>query len=530
MKRSRAGRRISPPGQDGPRAKLTGDEKVSGDLEKDVAGLKDVLGASDDIIFREFRLCGNGQLVATLVYVDGMVDKDLVQRDVIRPLMHLCSSLSGKSLISAEELSRIVQEELVNIQEIKESDTYQAAIDGLLNGDPALFVDGMTVALNAGLRNWEHRTISEPSTEQVIRGPREGFNELLKTNITLIRRKLKDPNLSVKLLKLGERSQTDIAVLYHAEITNESLVKEVFRRLNKIEISAILDSGYIEQYLQDNPWSPFPQVQYTERPDRVASALLEGRVAILADGSPFALLAPATLPTFLPAPDDYYDSWIVVTAIRLFRTISIFNSSLLPSIYVSLLNFHHEMIPVRLSLAMATARSGVPFPAVVEALIMEVTFELLREAGVRLPTAIGQTIGIVGGIIIGQAAVSARIVSPLTVIIVALTAIGSFSIPAVNMATSLRLLRFPLLLLAATFGFYGVLAGLILIYLHLVTLKSFGVPYMSPVSPFSLATLNDTIVRAPLWRMRWRPRFFAPRDPDRLAPRPAPGRKGGRNQ
>ncbi len=241
----------------------------------------------------------------------------------------------------------------------------------------------------------------------------------------------------------------------------------------------------------------------------------------MTDGSPNALIAPATLSNFLPAPEDYYERWILMTAIRIVRTASLLNSILLPSLYIAFLNFHQEIIPSRLALAIAGARAGVPFSAVVEAFLMEFTFELLREAGIRLPAPIASTIGIVGGIIIGQAAVSAGLVSPVMVIIVALTAIGSFAVPSFNVALSIRILRFPLMILAAMFGLYGITAGGILIMLHLVTLKSFGVPYLSPVAPLTLSGLTDTIVRAPLWQHRIRPQMYRPRNRYRSVPDPS---------
>ncbi|HBK86359.1 MAG TPA: spore germination protein [Firmicutes bacterium] len=381
-----------------------------------------------------------------------------------------------------------------------------------------LIVHGLNLAFVLGAKKWEHRAISDPATENLVRGPREGFNELMKVNVALVRRRVKDPQFRVKYLKLGKRSVTDCALLYLEDVANPVLVDEVKRRIDLINIDGILDSGYIEQFIQDTPYSPFPQVQYTERPDRVAAAILEGRVAIVSDGSPNALIAPATLTNFLPAPEDYYERWLLMTAIRIVRTASLLNSILLPSLYIAFLNFHQEIIPSRLVLAIAGARAGVPFSAVVEAFIMEFTFELLREAGIRLPAPIASTIGIVGGIIIGQAAVSAGLVSPVMVIVVALTAIGSFAIPSFNVALSIRILRFPLMLLSAMFGLYGLTAGGILIVMHLVTLKSFGVPYLSPIAPLTLSGLTDTMVRAPAWQHRLRPLMFRPRNKYRSAP------------
>jgi spore germination protein KA len=267
----------------------------------------------------------------------------------------------------------------------------------------------------------------------------------------------------------------------------------------------VLESGYLEEFIEDNPYSPFPQVVHTERPDRVTASLLEGRVAILTDGTPFALIVPAEFITLMQSPEDYYERYMVATAIRWLRYIGFAMSLLLPSLYIAITTFHQEMIPTRLLISLAAAREGVPFPALVEALMMEFTFEALREAGIRLPRAVGQAVSIVGALVIGQAAVQAGIVSPLMVIVVAITGIASFMNPAFNIALTMRLMRFPLMLLAATLGLFGVMVGILAILIHLAGLRSFGVPYLSSLAPLHTKDLKDVAVRAPWWAMDNRP-------------------------
>ena len=495
--------------------------QLSQDLHTNMLVLKKLLGNSDDVLFREFTIGNADNLPAVLIFIDGLVDKDTLQRDVMSPLMLWAQEIDAPSATTPQAIHRLMAEHFLSFAELREKETYPEIVADVLGADAVLLIDGLNLGFVLGAKSWEHRSISDPATENLDRGPREGFNEVMKSSVALIRRRVKDPQLRVKFIKIGQRSATDCALLYIEGIANPVLVDEVRKRLDLIDIDGVLDSGYIEQFIQDMPYSPFPQVQYTERPDRVAAALLEGRIGILSDGSPNALIAPATLSNFLPAPEDYYERWILMSAIRIVRTFSILNSILLPSLYIAFLNFHQEIIPTKLALAMAGARSGVPFPAVVEAFLMEFTFELLREAGIRLPAPIASTIGIVGGIIIGQAAVSAGLVSPVMVIVVALTAIGSFAIPSFNVALSIRILRFPLMLLSAMFGLYGLTAGIIIILLHLVTLKSFGVPYMEPVAPLVLQGLTDTIVRAPLWAHRWRPLMYRPQDRYRSSARPS---------
>lgn len=488
------------------------DHPISSSLEENIEVLKKLLGNSDDVILRRITIGNANRLSAVIIVVDGLVDKVALQNNVMEPLMLWARKIEAPVVSTSEAIRSFFSEQLISFLEIKEQTTYPELVDAVLGADAVLLIDKLDIGFVLGAKQWEHRSISDPATENLVRGPREGFNEVMKTSVALVRRRIKDPNLRVKFLRLGTRSATDCALLYIEDVANPVLVNEVKRRLEVINNDSILENGYIEQFIQDTPFSPFPQVQYTERPDRVAAALLEGRVAIMSDGSPSALLVPATLSNFLPAPEDYYERWFLMTFIRIVRTASLLNSMLLPSLYIAFTSFHQEIIPTRLALAMAGARAGVPFSALIEALLMEFTFELLREAGIRLPVPIASTIGIVGGIIIGQTAVSAGLVSPIMVIVVALTAMGSFAVPSFNVAISIRILRFPLMILSALFGLYGLTAGVILILLHLVSLKSFGIPYLSPVAPLTLSGLTDTIVRAPRWLHRLRPLMYRPRD------------------
>ncbi len=492
------------------------DRPLSCNLEENITLLKKLFG-SDDVIYRQFNIGSDNRLPAALIFIDELIDKDSIQRDAMTNIMVRARMAASPAVSTPDGIRRLICDDLLAIAELKEVQTYPDVLEAVLGADAILLVDGLDVALNLGIKSWEHRGVGEATNEVSIRGPREAFNEVLKTSLALIRRRIKDPMLRVKMVQLGERSSTDAAIVHIEGVTNPHLVDEVCRRLDLIKTDTIMDSSYVEQFIQDAPFSPFPQVQWSERPDRTASALLEGRIVIVCDGSPNALIAPATLPNFLPATDDYYERWLISTFVRFVRTISILASVLLPALYISVINFHQELLPTTLAVAIAGSRTGVPISALLEALSMEFTFELLREAGLRLPAALGSTIGIVGGIIIGQAAVSAGLVSPIMVVIVALTAIGGFSIPSYSVAATLRFLRFPLLFLGGVFGLYGVTAGGIVILLHLVSLKSFGVPYLSPIAPLTLSALTDTVVRAPIWTHRFRPLFYRPQDAHRSA-------------
>jgi spore germination protein len=309
----------------------------------------------------------------------------------------------------------------------------------------------------------------------------------------------------IRTIQLGRRSKTDIAYVYIKGITDPDLIEEVEERLNEIDIDQILSSGHLEQLIQDNTYSPLPQIQSTERPDKAVANLMEGRVAILVDNSPFALLTPSTFAQFFQSPEDYNERWFVASFIRILRWFASFLAVFTPAVYIAVVTYDSGLIPTRLALSIAASRAGVPFPSLIEALLMESTIELLRESGARLPSAIGQTIGIVGGIIIGDAAVKAGITSPIMVIIVAVTAIASFVIPSYSAAIGIRLIRFPLMILAGFLGLYGVMIGFIALNIHMVSLKSFGIGYMSPQAPVIFQDMKDLIIRVPAKKMRKRP-------------------------
>ncbi len=334
----------------------------------------------------------------------------------------------------------------------------------------------------------------------------------------LIRRRIRDPNLVFRHLKVGQRARNDLVIAYIEGITKPELLKEVETRLKEVEIDIILDSGYIEQMIEDVWWSPFNTIQDTERPDEIAAGLTEGRVAILVDNSPFALLAPATFNTQMLSPEDYYLRWPVANFVRLLRFIASFTALVTPSLYIAVTSFHPEMIPTQLALSIAGTREGIPFPAFVEAVIMELALELLREAGIRLPGPIGQTIGIVGGLVIGDAAVRARLVSPIMVIVVALTAIAGFIIPTYSLGFGLRITRFFLMILASLLGIYGLTLGMLILLGHLATVTSFGVSFLSPWAPLNWHDLGDSVIRGPWHKANKRPNYTTPQNRRRQPP------------
>ncbi|MFZ5631567.1 MAG: spore germination protein [Bacillota bacterium] len=502
--------------------------RLSPRLDDNLNLLESILGRNTDVIIRRFRLGMAEQTGAAIIYVDGMVDKDVLNSNVMKPLM-LESRKAGFSP-AGENLLGLVKNFTVTVSNIRDTRIMDEVVTGILYGDVILLIDGQDTALILGIKGWSARQVTEPEAEVLVRGPREGFTETLRTNTTLIRRRLRSPNLTFEDLHIGRVTYTGVTIAYIRGIASPDLVAEVKNRLRRIDIDGVLESGYLEELIEDNPYSPFPHIFHTERPDRVAAALLEGRVAVLTDGTPITLVVPGEFITFMQSPEDYYERYILGTSIRWLRYIAFTISLLLPSLYIAITTFHQEMIPTRLLISLAAAREGVPFPALVEAMLMEFTFEALREAGIRLPRAVGQAVSIVGALVIGQAAVQAGIVSPLMVIVVAITGIASFMNPAFNIAITMRLLRFPMMLLAGTLGLFGVMAGILVILIHLAGLRSFGVPYLASLAPLHTGDLKDVAVRAPWWAIDRRPAETGKLNRRRQAPgqKPSPPAPDGR--
>ncbi|KXG76194.1 spore germination protein [Thermotalea metallivorans] len=491
---------------------------VEKNCEKNLDKIKEILAGSDDIIYRTFFVGNEQKMKFAIVYTEGLADKNLVNEYVLKNLMVLSRMADMEVHAFRHQVYEVIKDGTLSVSDLKEIDDINLAIDMILSGETALILDEWDKLLIIASKGWPTRSVSEPSTETVIRGPSEGFTETLRVNTALIRRRIRDPKLKIHQMQIGRRSKTDVAIVYIEETVNKDVLKMVKERLDRIDIDAVLETGYIEQLIEDNWRSPFPQAQYTQRPDSVAGSLYEGRVAILVDNTPFALLVPATAITLLQSPEDYYERFFIASAIRMLRFISVAMSLVLPAIYIAITSYHPGMLPTDLALYVAGSRNNVPFPAFIEAFLMEAALELLREAGIRLPAPIGSTIGIIGGLVLGQAAVEAGVVSPLMVIVVALTAMAAYATPNYGFAISFRLLRFIMMAFAAFLGLYGVIWVLLVILIHLCNLKSFGVPYLSPfvASTTSLKDFKDIFIRLPWHFMKGRPQYLHRMDSDRL--------------
>lgn len=485
------------------------------ELEKNHRVIKDLFERCYDIAFRPFRI--GKKIEAEIIFIENMADFDEINDHVLAPLMRA-------SLTRPEEIEQFLREELPVVF-AKPIHTFDECARHVAAGDPVLFINGWNRALNLGLIKWDKRMVDEPEIEPVIRGSKEGFIESVQTNTALLRRRIQSPQLKMEEIRLGRYTQTRVIVAYIEGIVDEGVRDEVKRRLERIDIDGVLESGYIEELIEDNPYSPFPQIHSTERVDTVCASLLSGRVAIFTDGTPDVMIVPVSLATFLQAAEDYYTRSIYSTAVRWLRYLLFFLSLAAPSFYVATISFHPEAVPTEQIFTFAAAREQIPFPTFVETLLMEIAFEAVREAGLRLPTIIGSAVTIVGALIVGEAAVTAGIVSAPVVIVVAITGISSFTVPRYVLGFSMRVLRFPLLIISGTLGMVGFSMAMIAIVIHLASLRSFGRPYLVPLGPFRLRGLKDVLIRAPWWKMDTRP-VDSP-NPNRQATNQRPGPQRG---
>ncbi|WP_249366986.1 spore germination protein [Neobacillus rhizophilus] len=479
-------------------------------LTDNIQKIKELLGNSDDIITREIRIGKDGRIKACVVFTDGLVDSHAAQNFIMESLMIDLRMIDAETeTFTGLNLLSYLKDMVLTVGDIQDLDDFTNLLDSLLSGKVILLFDGYSKGFTIDMKGWNQRSVEEPTTETTIRGPREGFTENIRVNTSLIRRKIKDHNLWIETRKIGKVSKTLVSIMYIKGIADDKIVEEVRKRLNRIKIDSILETGYIEELIQDGAWTPFPTMYHSERPDAIAADLFEGRVAILVDGTPFVMTVPIVFAQFLQSPEDYYNRADITTLLRFLRYVGFFIALLAPSLYIAITTFHQEMLPTQLLITLAAQREGVPFPAFIEALAMEVSFEILREAGLRMPKAIGQAVSIVGTLVIGTAAVEAGFVSAAMVIVVAITAIASFIVSNYELAIAIRMLRFPFMAIAASFGLFGIIVGLIAMVLHMCSLRSFGVPYMAPFGPFIKEDQKDAIFRFPRWAMSTRPRLFS---------------------
>jgi Bacillus/Clostridium GerA spore germination protein. len=490
--------------------------EISPQLQKNFEQIQTIFGGTSDLVIRRFTI-GAGLTGAMVVNLNGMSELKLINENIIGSLMGELDKSKAPDPITLEYL----ENSAINVNIIKEISSMNEAVEAVLNGDSAFFMDGADKALIMNTRAWAHRGVQQPETEPVVRGSREGFTETLSINISQIRRKIKDTDLCFESCLLGRRTRTEVCVVYIRDIANSKVVAEVWRRLRRIDMDAVLETGYIEEFIQDAPFSIFPTVGNTETPDKFAAKILEGRVGILVDGTPFALTVPFLFIESFQVAEDYYSRSFFTSLVRLIRFLALHLTIVLPALYVAIITFHPNVIPETLLLAISRTREGIPFPAFVEALLMGIFYEMFREGAVRMPRTVGQAVSIVGALILGEAAVNAGMISPIMVIITGLTAVGGFILPP--QTDSITLLRIPLLIIGSFLGLFGIIWSYIFIVIHLASLRSFGSPYFSPIMPLTFADLKDSFLRLPWWMMKTRPRIIDWQGSQRTATGRKPG-------
>lgn len=471
-------------------------ERVSPNLDDNIQAVEYTFKDSLDFIVRKMRFGPSGQVRIALAFLETLTDKQGISDFVLEPLNYLS--------FEEEDVTKVpgkIIDILPAALKIEEECKWEELEKKIVTGHMILFIDGYDEAIVIEARKWSERGISEPQSESVVVGPREGFVESLITNVSLMRRRLRTPNLVMEAIPVGTTSNTNVVICYLKGVADEKLVKKVRRRIDNINVEAMYEINLVNELVSDVRYTPFRAFSTTERPDKLASALVEGRVGLIAENSPMALIIPTVFWQFFQSSEDYYEHFPLAAVNRTLRMFAFFMVVGLTALYVAIVTFHQEMVPTQLILTMAAVREPVPFPTVLEAFFLEIILEALREAGLRLPKPAGQAVSIVGALVMGQAAVEAALVSPQLVIIVALAGIASFLIPDYSFVIALRILKFGFIILAGAFGIFGLMAGYLVLGIHLTSLQSFGVPYMSPVTPFKWKDMKDVFFRAPWWAM-----------------------------
>lgn len=467
-------------------------KRIPGDFESAVREMQELMCVCGDFKIRRIKLQNRH---TAFFYIEQMIEEQKLNEFLL-----------------SDTLQNGPLEETMNAVSSAETDETRKLIDGILADQVVFLSDASRKAKLFSVGQNPLRSIMEPESESIVRGAHDGFVESLETNIHQLRFHIQDRHLSVHYMDIGERAKSKVAVIFVENIANPEIVEEVKRRLSYLRIDSVLAPGIIEESIEDNSFSIFPQIIHTERPDKAKACVMEGCVLIMMDGSPSALIAPITFFSFFQSPDDYSTRWISASFLRVLRFFAFMIAITLPAFYIALIAFHFEVIPNDLIITMKNSIVDIPFPPLIEAMIMEITIELIREAGIRLPKPISQTIGIVGGLVIGDAVVQAGLISNMMIIVVAVTAVSSFVLPSYEMSTSIRTLRFPLMFLASSFGFFGIALGFGLILMNLCKLESLGVPYLSSLTPFHFSDLKDAFIRLPAWFIKRRPFYLRPQD------------------
>lgn len=484
--------------------------QLTDDMQLNLQTLKDVFGYPDNMSLkiRNIHIRAT-HMDANILYIESAADAKAVEENIIKPLLEMDNPPTSRE---TEDLICFIQNHLLSSASLKETDLFGEVVEQLLEGNCILLIANYSRAVIAETQGFQYRSVSTPDVEQAIRGPREAFIESAEVNRSLIRKYLRNYELQCEMVSIGRQTNKKVFVMYMRNIANDAIVNRIKKRIHDVRNDHIENLFMLEQMIEERPYSLIPSVLITERPDRVASFLLEGHVAVIMENSPNALIAPITFWNLFHAAEDQYLRWINGNFLRIIRLFAIFCTMLIPALYVAITTFHVEMLPTDLMLAISASRERVPFPVIVEIMFMEFTFELIRESGIRVPAPIGSTIGIVGALVLGQAAVDANLVSPILVIIVAITGIASFIMPDISLNFSIRVQRFIFIIFGSCLGFFGIGLYMTFAIAYIVSFKSFGVPFLSPLAP-ALSSAGDVFFRNVLWKQWFRPANLSPKDP-----------------
>ena len=472
---------------------------LSGEIEKDIALFKEIFKKDSVLRIKRIRVRNRSEFDCALLYMDGMTDSDQLNEAVIRPL--LVVDVPNDS----DSLAEYVERQILFVRDAKRTDNVAKIIGGILYGEAVILINGSKEAVSVDAKGWRTRGISEPQDERVLQGPREGFDEAALLNLAMLRRRLQTPDLCFEMMRVGRRTNTLIYICYLDTLADPKIVAELKRRIKKIDIDGILDSNYIAEQIRDGGYSLFKTCGTTERPDIVAAKLLEGRIALVVDGTPVVVTVPYLFSESFQSDEDYYLNFLVSSVGRILRYICFFLSISIPAIFIALSTFHRELLPTSLAIAMAQLRGGVPFSPFTECIILIFVFEILRETGIRMPQSLGHALSIVGGLVVGQAAVDARIISTPMLIVIAISGISGLMVPKLKGAVFY--LRLILLFLSALFGLYGYIIGISAVLMHIISLTSFGTDYTVSLRRADFQSLKDTIWRAP-WKYMLKRPFF----------------------
>ncbi|HDK7175919.1 TPA: spore germination protein [Clostridium botulinum] len=466
-------------------------------LKENLDLINDRIGKNNIVVTKSLLIGNEEQLEGAIIYINGLASKDIIDRDVLHPLMlHIKENLKDKP-----NIMEYISKKYITMSNTKIEKDINNILSSLKRGQTTLLLENSDEAIIIDTSSGDYRSISEPTNESSIRGSREGFIEKLETNTSIIKRRIRDENLVIENMVLGRRTQRDLAIIYIDNIVDKNVLQELKYKLSSIDVDSVSLMGYIQQYIENDAYSIFPQSRTTERPDIVEGNLMEGRIAVMLEGTPMVLLTPSIFIEFFQAIEDYTQRTIVSSFTRILRALSVIIVITFPSIYLTLIKFNAELIPIKFVNTIIQSRSNIPLTPFMEILSMEIIVEFLREGGLRLPPKVNQTLSVVGGIIIGQAAIKAGIVSSSTLLIIGISIIAAFLTPNYDMSLAVRFIRFPMLILSNYLGLLGLTAGFFFLLVHICSLESLGVPYFS----FHNEEYKDIFIRSPLWTMNKRP-------------------------